>query len=136
MGAENAAHIQCVHVLGAVSVVAVDRQGHLALLGVHARDVRGELIGAGLHLLEAALVDGHHDALFAGQDAHFGAHLFGFAGGGHRTGHAAGGTGSAGRAASGQHPQSQNACKEHQFLVVRHINTFFPLQSCKALIIP
>ena len=48
----------------------------------------------------------------------------------------AGGTGSAGRAASGQHPQSQNACKEHQFLVVRHINTFFPLQSCKALIIP
>ena len=126
MGAENAAHIQCVHVLGAVSVVAVDRQGHLALLGVHARDVRGELIGAGLHLLEAALVDGHHDALFAGQDAHFAAHLFGFAGG----------TGSAGRAASGQHPQSQNACKEHQFLVVRHINTFFPLQSCKAFIIP
>ena len=50
--------------------------------------------------------------------------------------HAAGGTGSAGRAASGQHPQSQNACKEHQFLVVRHIDTFFPLQSCKALIIP
>ena len=63
-------------------------------------------------------------------------HLFGFTGGGHRTGHAAGGTGSAGRTASGQHPQSQNACKEHQFLVVRHINTFFPLQSCKALIIP
>ena len=126
MDADGLACFQPVDVLGPVAVVGVDRHGHLVLFGIHARDVRCELIGAGLYLFQTALSDGQDDALRRfglGDDLTAG----GRAGRSHRSGHTAGGAGRAGRAAAGQNTQRQNACKEHPFLVVLHIDTFFPL---------
>ena len=51
MGAENAAHVQCVHPRRGKR--RSRRPSGSSGAGVHARDVRGELIGTGLHLLKS-----------------------------------------------------------------------------------
>lgn len=63
MDADGLACFQPVDVFGPVAVVGIDRHVHLALFGIHIRDVRCKLIGAGLYLFQTALSDGQDDAL-------------------------------------------------------------------------